>query len=933
MLKGLLIGLGVGGLLGLIADGFWAAIGVGFVFGFVGWLIGLIVTVANKSSSASTAARSPAPAATHSVRIAALEARVAALEARLADGWDSTGQAPAETGLGDSPLSEPVVPARPAEAETQPLDSRGPAPAASVPDQGQIRVRSGSDPDLTPTIPLPPREPPKPNPVVAWFTGGNAIARIGVVVLFIGLAFLLRYSIEHGLVPPELRVAGIGFTGLVLLVIGWRLRTSKPGYALSLQGAGVGILYLTVFGALRLYNLIPPEAAFPLLVIIAALATVLAVKQDSAVLAGFGAAGGFIAPVLASTGRGDHVMLFGYFTVLNLAILATAVFKRWRSLNLIGFAFTFVIGLAWGARYYRPEHFASVEPFLVIFFLMYVAVAVLFARHAAPTTGDRVVDGTLVFGVPLVGFGLQSAMLHDTEFGLAISALILAAFYLALSALVSRKGGERTRLLAQAFLALGVVFITVTIPLAFDARWTSAAWAVEGAAVLWIGVRQGRWVPQAFGTLVQLAGGFTFLMAQPGIAREMLFLNGSFLGFAMLAVAGLFSHNALRLADPAPKLAWLRPVYFVWAMAWWFAGVAEDLFTFMPDGPALNGFIAIAAATVLALARLHRDGHWPEAAWPSAAWVPAMYALFALSLVEMQHPFAYLGWVAWPFAFAAHLVARRSIEGAAPPSSRYVALLHAGGLVLAALIGGIELRWFAIEAGLAHTAWSAAAWVVVPCVFLIAVSSRGLEHRWPIAAHPRAYRAQGGLVLAVAAFLWILGVNAAKPGPSTPLPYLPLLNGIDLAHGLVAIAFVSWWRALTRAGERPQWLDGRAGAALMGVAAFAWANGILLRSLHHWAGVPYDIDAWMRSFVTQASLSIFWSLLALGLMVWATRKAKRVVWMVGAVLMAVVVAKLALVDFARLGGLERIVSFIGVGILMLVIGYFSPVPPRHKEAA
>ena len=108
---------------------------------------------------------------------------------------------------------------------------------------------------------------------------------------------------------------------------------------------------------------------------------------------------------------------------------------------------------------------------------------------------------------------------------------------------------------------------------------------------------------------------------------------------------------------------------------------------------------------------------------------------------------------------------------------------------------------------------------------------------------------------------------------------------------------------------------------------------MLLRSLHHWAGVPYEMDAWMRSFLVQASLSIFWSLLALGLMVYATRTARRALWMVGAALMAVVVVKLALVDFARLGGLERIVSFIGVGILMLVIGYFSPVPPRRKEAA
>jgi uncharacterized membrane protein len=83
----------------------------------------------------------------------------------------------------------------------------------------------------------------------------------------------------------------------------------------------------------------------------------------------------------------------------------------------------------------------------------------------------------------------------------------------------------------------------------------------------------------------------------------------------------------------------------------------------------------------------------------------------------------------------------------------------------------------------------------------------------------------------------------------------------------------------------------------------------------------------------QAALSVFWSVLALGLMVFATRKASRTVWMVGAALMGVVVAKLVFVDLSHLAGIERIVSFIGVGVLMLVIGYFSPVPPRKAEAA
>jgi uncharacterized membrane protein len=89
----------------------------------------------------------------------------------------------------------------------------------------------------------------------------------------------------------------------------------------------------------------------------------------------------------------------------------------------------------------------------------------------------------------------------------------------------------------------------------------------------------------------------------------------------------------------------------------------------------------------------------------------------------------------------------------------------------------------------------------------------------------------------------------------------------------------------------------------------------------------------MKSVLVQASLSIFWAVLALAAMVFATRTGRRAIWIAGAVLMGVVVAKLFLVDLGSVGTIARIVSFIAVGVLMLVIGYFSPVPPRKPENA
>ena len=256
--------------------------------------------------------------------------------------------------------------------------------------------------------------------------------RIGVVVLFFGVAFLLKYAAEHDLVPIEIRLAAVAAGAIALLVFGWRLREQRSGYALMLQGGGIGVLYLTVFAALRLYQLLPPTFAFVVLAGIAVFSAALSVLQDSRSLAITGAAGGFLAPVLTSTGGGSHVALFSFYALLDAGILAIAMHKAWRELNLVGFAFTFVIGLAWGAQYYRPELYATTEPFLVLFFLFYVAIAVLFALRQAPRLAHYV-DGTLVFGTPLIAFGLQTALVRDMEFGAAWSAFALAAFYLSLA--------------------------------------------------------------------------------------------------------------------------------------------------------------------------------------------------------------------------------------------------------------------------------------------------------------------------------------------------------------------------------------------------------------------------------------------------------------------------------------------------------------------
>ena len=196
----------------------------------------------------------------------------------------------------------------------------------------------------------------------------------------------------------------------------------------------------------------------------------------------------------------------------------------------------------------------------------------------------------------------------------------------------------------------------------------------------------------------------------------------------------------------------------------------------------------------------------------------------------------------------------------------------------------------------------------------------------------KAYLFDGAIPLAGFLWLWMLYANFNSRGDPSPLPYLPLLNPLDLAQGAALLALFAWFRRLRSQPFSPQLFQTTELAYVaLGSNAFFWLDGVLLRTLHHWAGVPFDPDAMMRSMLVQASLSIFWSLLALCAMVTATRTRVRPLWLIGAGLMAIVVVKLFFVDLSNIGGIERIVSFIGVGLLMLVVGYFSPVPPAVTQ--
>jgi uncharacterized membrane protein len=834
----------------------------------------------------------------------------------------------------DSDLDAPdeAVPAEALSASALPVRRGGRPVAAMRPAEGAEDMR-------------PPAPPSAPPPAwLVWIMGGNTLARIGVLLLFIGVGFLLKYASEHVHVPIELRLSAVAAGAIALLVVGWRLRVRRGAYAMILQGGAVGVLYLTVFAALKLYAVLPPWATIILLLLIAALSSSLAVLQDAIALAVVGIVGGFLAPILTSTQSGDHVVLFSYYALLNAAIFGMAWFKAWRSLNLLGFVFTFVIGTLWGVTRYRPEDFATTEPFLILFFLFYVGIAVLYALRRTVEVRNPV-DATLVFGTPLIAAALQSAMVRDMPFGMALSAVVVSAIYLLLARALYSRQGEGMRLLVESFLGLGVIFATLAIPLALDARWTSASWALEGAAMLWAGVRQRRWQVRAFGILLELGAGVAFgrgivLWASTGTVALVPLLNSNFVGATLLGLAGLYSAWLLwrerSVVSASEKFA--PPLLFAWGCAWWLAAGWREIDRWVPAEMQLAALVAFLALSAAAFAFAERRLSWPMARIPALALLPLLLALAMGTAATprglMTHLLANGGYLAWPLALIVVVALLRQFDRAAPIAGALTVPIgwwHAGTLWLLLLIAAHELAWAARTVGDGGGIWTLAPWGLLPALGLLAVSRWGEDSFWPFAAHRQAYLLIAAPPLAVALALWTLKANLGGDGDPLPLPYLPLLNPLDLTQALAFVAIAIWLAALRGSDEallaKAQPAVGIALTALL----FIWVNALVLRTIHFWFDVPYDFYSLWHSMLVQATFSLLWSIMALATMLLAHRQRWRVAWVAGAALLGAVVVKLLLVDLGQAGGVERIVSFIGVGLLLLLIGYLAPVPPRTSE--
>ncbi len=436
---------------------------------------------------------------------------------------------------------------------------------------------------------------------------------------------------------------------------------------------------------------------------------------------------------------------------------------------------------------------------------------------------------------------------------------------------------------------------------------------------------------------MQLGAGVAFAGAGLAAADAAAFVNAHCIGAMLIALSGLATAYIADRAGPLlqERERPLTPLVFGWGALWWLAAGGMEIVRLLERADEAHGALAWVIGSVALALALRRPLAWPRLAAAGVALLPAMGYVAVRDFELARTTLTEYGWLVWPAAWVAHWFALRAADppagaaaqatGGPPGASGLLRIVHAfSAFALTAQVAWEASEWIG-RVTPAHTAWVACGAAVPAIVCLWIVTWTRHAPRWPFTLHGEAYAVGAGMPVAGLLALWFLAVNALSPGDVSPLPYVPVANPLDLTLLAALAALLGWARRF--AGMPTQRLYG-----WLGVGLFVALNGVVLRTAHHWGDIPWRLPALLASKPLQASLTLTWTATAVAVMFLATRRRLRPLWMVGAVLLVVVVAKLFLVDLGALSGLPRVVAFLGVGILLLGIGYLSPLPPAVEDA-
>jgi uncharacterized membrane protein len=347
--------------------------------------------------------------------------------------------------------------------------------------------------------------------------GGKWLNWVGIIMLLVGIGFFLKYAYDNAWIGPKGRL-GIGvILGVIALGLGERFRRRAWSVLFQvLTGGGLAIFYLCVFFSFQVYHLAEQAIAMVLAASVTCLAVALAVGYDTLPIAILAVIGGFLSPVLLSTGTNHPYAFFSYIGILDMVAMGVAYFRHWRALDFLCFMGTIAMYLGWQQRFYGPDQVAPALIFTSLFYLIFLLIPTLYGLvRRLPLTVEGLM--MIILSALFSFISYYSLLFKDYRYFMGFTVLCQALLVFLLFQVWNRRVGTDNDISAG-FLSIALGLVIIAIPIQLRFYGIPVAWSMMGTVLILLGIR--------FKQVICKVGGLVALMLAAGGLVYRLPLHG-----------------------------------------------------------------------------------------------------------------------------------------------------------------------------------------------------------------------------------------------------------------------------------------------------------------------------------------------------------------------------------------------------------------------
>lgn len=748
-------------------------------------------------------------------------------------------------------------------------------------------------------------------PAIDWMIHGNPILRVAVAVLMVGVVLLLRFASEHWQLSLGVKLGFIASAGIMTTIAGYWLQKKNQLFAVALQGLGLAVVFLTLIFSHHFAVIASLGTASTLFVILLLVTVYLSLKQQALYLAMLALTMAYLAPLLIPQNHPDVIFLFGYYFLINLAVAAVNFIQPWKILHQIAFFATMFIGGTTIGIYAETHQFDTLDWILWLHIGLFIWLSIRYSqlmlraqnqiKEVEPKAQrlQPILDVGLIFSVPVLGFSLHAYLMHNSTQALTIGAAVLSLTYTLLHVWIKRQHPQLS-ILAKSFFILAMVFTALIFPLAKGAHWTSAGWVIQGTALIVWGVTERYRLSRYLGVALVLLSSVALLF--------QAWSNDHFpiLSTVIYALAQFISAFYLLHYQEVEKYFSARMLSGVFLALGMYAGAVAGVEYLHWQHYGLSPYLAIAVLLLVLFSLVVQFK-------AQVQWQRVQLTLLGILLLFLYGE-----------SFVVEMYTQHQWHSVLQQSCFMFAAV---GILY--LLNTLKFQ----KNSTLFSIWAATFWLslaslglaIFPILPLVGLAML------PIVYQITLMRKQSPIVMQLPVMmlnlLWLVFISLDSYS-AQHYYLLPILNYTDMASLLMLIG-VMWcvYQYDLSATPLMEW-GFKVTSVLIGLLAL---SSVVVRAMHHYLGTPLWGGAIWSNGDVQLSLTLLWVILAFILMTFSSRRHIRQIWFVGAALLGIVVLKLLLLDLSQSGTLTRVISFIGSGIVMLVIAYLAPLPPTLSE--